>query len=54
MSYVILYAAFQVGVVACICIPATFKAEFLNVVGSIPERCNSPSEDGWIVWPTVI
>ena len=41
------------GVVACTCNPATLKAEFWSGVASIPVGGNSPSIDGWIVWPPI-
>ena len=37
------------GVVACICNPATSEAEFRNDVGSVPVGGNSPLIGGWIV-----
>ena len=36
------------------CNQATLKAEFGNSVGSTLLGVNSPSNGGWIVWPTVI
>ena len=44
----------KLGVVACICNPATLEAEFRNVVGSILVWRNSPSIGAWIVSPPVI
>ena len=37
------------GVVTCPCNPANMKAEFRNVVDSIPVGGNSPSIVGWTV-----
>ena len=39
----------MLGVVACMCDPATLEAKFQNGVGLIPVGGNSPSIGGYIV-----